>query len=85
MTIRTYSPVLDAWGGPWQTEPVTLPMDFSAAASTYRNEGVVDPVGSPSRARVRVPVTQGVEYEWYVTVDDCNHVVKSPVWTFRAE
>jgi hypothetical protein len=85
VTIETYSPVKDAWGGPWDRAPLTLPIDFTGDVPPFRDEGTVDPVGSPQRARTTVAVESGKEYEWYVTVDDCAHVSKSPVWTFQVE
>lgn len=80
LTVRTYSPTLDEWMTTDDSE-FTLPVDLRGAGDDFTQAAVLD----PATGLVVVPLeglTPGRTYEWYATVGDCHHVVRTAVHRF---
>ncbi|MCC7536155.1 MAG: metallophosphoesterase, partial [Deltaproteobacteria bacterium] len=80
MTVRTYSPSLDAWETDANSE-FTLSVDLSGAGGAFRELDVVDPAGAMA-GTTWSGLEPGRIYEWYATVTDCEHTVRSSVFRF---
>ena len=79
LTVRTYSPGLDEWETDEGSE-FTLPVDLAGAGGPFTDVGVVERAGEASS--VAFDVEPGRIYEWYATVSDCYHTVRTPVQRF---
>jgi hypothetical protein len=84
----TYSPTRNGGLGQFETDAdsqFTLDYDMQGSGgfqAIATNSGV--PSGSNTTA-VWQPLSQGTEYEWYVTVSDGAQITTGPVWTFTTE
>ena len=79
LTVRTYSPTLDAWETDADSE-FTLPVDLSGAGGPFAEVAVLD--RATGGASVSIDVEPGRVYEWYAEVTDCAHTVRTPVMRF---
>jgi hypothetical protein len=82
LTVRTYSPSSDTWETDANSE-FTLSVDLSGAGREFVALGTVESRGAMT-ATVTLPLDlqPGTRYEWYATVDDCDHSERSPVASF---
>ena len=80
MTVRTYSPSADVWETDANSE-FTLEVPLRGAGGTF--EEVARVARASSIATVTVDgLEPGRTYEWYATVSDCAHTVRTPVARF---
>lgn len=83
VTIRTYSPSIDTWLTDDDSE-FTLEIDLPGAGGSFAVAGTVD----PAPGDVTIPL-EGLAadrtYEWYATVSDCSHTVRSPIRRFTTQ
>jgi hypothetical protein len=80
LTVRTYSPTLDRWETDANSE-FTLPLDLTGAGAPFMEVATVDPTGDRARATIE-DLEPGHTYEWYATVSDCSHSIRTPVSRF---
>jgi hypothetical protein len=80
VTVRSYSPTSDTWLTGEESE-FTLNVDLPGAGAGFEVAAVVDPAPSEAVATVDALVA-GRTYEWYATIDDCAHVIHTPVQRF---
>jgi hypothetical protein len=80
LTVRTYSPALDAWETDANSE-FTIALDLGASATPFTTLATVDPAGSTVTA-AWTGLEPGKSYEWYVEVTDCAHTTRSDVFSF---
>lgn len=79
MTVRTYSPSLDRFETDDNSE-FTLEVDLTGAGGDFEELATVDPASGTSSATYAVE--PGRIYEWFATVSDCAHTVRTPVYRF---
>lgn len=80
LTVRTYSPHKDEWRTDENNE-FTLKVKLPGAGSSFEDVAVVDP--APHLVSTTVEGLQpGRTYEWYATVTDCSHTVRTKVQRF---
>lgn len=80
LTVRTYSPTLDRWETDANSE-FTLRVPLGGAGGTFEEVAQVVAGASPATASV-AGLEPGRVYEWYATVSDCAHTVRTPVSRF---
>ncbi len=80
LTVRSYSPSLDAWMTDANSE-FTLRVDLSGAGGAFEARPTV---ASGDDARVSLDgLAPGSVHEWYATISDCTHTIRTPVARFR--
>ena len=83
--VRTFAPCLNSGAGTYEQDAdseFTLSYNM-AGSSAYDMIGTPQSASSGSTAAVNWPsLTQGTQYEWYVTVSDGNTTVTGPTWSF---
>ncbi|MEM6293483.1 MAG: LamG-like jellyroll fold domain-containing protein [Myxococcota bacterium] len=80
LTVRTYSPTLDEWMTGEDSE-FTLPVELRGAGDDFAEAASLDPAVGSVVLSVE-GLAPGRTYEWYATVGDCHHVVRTPVRRF---
>jgi hypothetical protein len=80
ITVRTYSPSLDMWETDAESE-FTLSVDLAGAGGELRELVTIDPAGATAVATWSGLAVGGI-YEWYATVTDCAHTVRTPLRRF---
>ena len=80
LTVRTYSPTLDRWETDADSE-FTLPLDLERVGAPFTAVETVDPAGDRARATIE-GLEPGRTYEWYATVSDCSHSIRTPLSRF---
>lgn len=83
LTVRTYSPRLDVWETDANSEfTIALDLDGSSPVGAAFDRGAAV---EGARGAVTVPLeglAPGTRYEWYAEIDDCHHVVRTPLRRF---
>lgn len=82
LTVRTYSPADKAFETDANSE-FTLKVDLTKPAGPFNDVATVDPAPATDITTNVDALVPGHTYEWYVTVDDCVHVEKSPARRFK--
>jgi len=82
LAVRTYSPTLDAWETDDDSE-LTLAVDLSGAGGDFTELASVGASAGHAATTTWSGLVPGRIYEWYVTVSDCAHTVRSPVHRFE--
>lgn len=80
MTVRTYSPTLDRWETDGNSE-FTLRIPLRGAGGAFSEAASVMDVTTRATATI-ADLEPGRVYEWYATVSDCEHTVRTPVARF---
>jgi hypothetical protein len=80
MTVRTYSPTLDRWETDGNSE-FTLRVPLRGAGGEFLEAVTLDGVTASASATIE-GLEPGRVYEWYATVRDCEHTVRTPVTRF---
>jgi hypothetical protein len=80
LTVRSYSPSHDRWETDAGSE-FTLRVDLSGAGGSFRE---LESVVSTDDVRATYGgLHAGGTYEWYATISDCTHEIRTPVTRFR--
>jgi hypothetical protein len=82
LTVRSYSPSLDKWETDENSE-FTLQVDLRGAGGPFEEMATVDPSSGEARAMIE-GLPPGL-YEWYATVRDCSHEVRTAVERFTID
>jgi hypothetical protein len=83
LTVRSYSPVSDQWLTGEDSE-FTLEVDLPGAGEMFTDVATVE--GPPDALTLVAPgLEAGRIYEWYATVSDCVHTVRTPVRRFTTQ
>jgi hypothetical protein len=80
LTVRSYSPSHDRWETDGNSE-FTLHVDLSGAGGAFHELPAIT-----SNDDVRSTITglaRGRTYEWYATITDCTHEIRTPRSRFR--
>lgn len=80
LTVRSYSPSHDRWETDANSE-FTLRVDLSGAGGAFEPH---PSVSSGDDARVTLDgLAPGSVHEWYATISDCTHTIRTPTTRFR--
>lgn len=85
LTVRSYSPTDKRFETDADSE-FTLKVDLSGAGkSPFKEQAKIDPAVA-GEVKTRLDgLTPGQTYEWYVTITDCAHTVRSPLYRFKTK
>lgn len=84
LTVRSYSPVRDEWLTDEDSE-FTLAVDLPGTGTEFGDVTTVDPAPAGAITATVDGLEPGKTYEWYATVSDCEHTVRTPVQRFTTE
>ncbi|UJR78559.1 LamGL domain-containing protein [Sandaracinus amylolyticus] len=80
LTVRTYSPTHDRWETDANSE-FTLRVPLRGAGGAFEEVARAERGASPATATID-GLEPGRVYEWYATIRDCDHTVRTPVSRF---
>lgn len=83
VTVRTYSPSLKKWQTDKESE-FTIKVDLTGAGGAFKKIATPAPKVTQKSATIAAGgLKAGSVYEWYATIDDCNHKTRTAVQRFK--
>jgi hypothetical protein len=85
LTVRSYSPTDKKFETDADSE-FTLKVDLSGSGkSPFKEQAKIDPAAVGEVKTVLDGLAPGQTYEWYVSLTDCAHTVRSPLYRFKTK
>jgi hypothetical protein len=82
VTVRTYSPSLKKWQTDKESE-FTIKVDLTGSGGAFKKVTTPAPTVTAKGASATASgLKAGSVYEWYATIDDCNHTTRTGVQRF---